>query len=127
MPATAAGRVTSDGVFTGGLPACRGSTAYNFRGKGTAAAFNPRRRPPTSPRPRALAPGLQRRQARLEFLELRARTGQHVGLRVELLARDELEPRELLREQRLDVLLQVGRGSRIDQGRQALLQIVEEG
>ena len=27
MPATAAGRVTADAEFTGGLPACRGSKA----------------------------------------------------------------------------------------------------
>ena len=73
-----------------------------------------------------LAPVFERGEARLEFVKLGARPREHLGLRVELLASDEFESRELLRQQRLEVLLQVRGRRRLHKRREALLQIVQE-
>ena len=73
-----------------------------------------------------LAAVFERGEARLEFVEFGARPREYLGLRVELLASDEFESRELLRQQRLEVLLQVRGRRRLHQRGEALLQIVQE-
>jgi hypothetical protein len=72
------------------------------------------------------APCLEFGEAAFELLQLLAAARQHPHLGVELVARDEVQFSELLRQKRLQVALQIHCRGAFEKRRNALLKIVQE-
>ena len=75
---------------------------------------------------RRVLAGFEVSNLRFEGVELVAGAGQQFALQIELLARDQFETLEGLREQGLQIALQICCGPGAQQPQYAMLQIVEK-